>query len=99
MVEHAGSMRAVAFWGGFLFWLHTVTALLLYVGRDELSTRSNPYQHVGAPQPPSAESSRPNFVGDYATIPEIRNVPTASSSSLQQALHHQQQQAPQVQSV
>jgi hypothetical protein len=41
-----GSMVAVWFWSGTIFWLNFCTSLLLAIGRDELAHRSNQYENI-----------------------------------------------------
>lgn len=72
--KHSGSIRAVCFWSGLVAWFNFCTCLLLTVGQHELAGGgSNQYQNIGGAPPPSAAGGAPAFVGDYATIPEIRN--------------------------
>ncbi|KAL7558111.1 hypothetical protein ACA910_020058 [Epithemia clementina (nom. ined.)] len=81
---HAGSMGAVWFWAGLSFWCNFVTCLLLWVGKSELSSSSDmgpqydPVHTYGSGPASSASSHSQtvvggSFVGDYATVPEIRS--------------------------
>ena len=77
---HKGSMVAVWFWSGLVFWCNFVSALLLWVGQSELANAS-PYEnlsmddfedHFRRQQVANGTAAPPAFVGDYATVPEIR---------------------------
>jgi hypothetical protein len=41
-----GSMVAVWFWSGMVFWLNFCSSLLIAIGRDELAHRSNQYEDI-----------------------------------------------------
>ena len=78
--EHSGSIGAVWFWAGLSFWCNFGCCLLLSVGKSELSSGSSTqYQQVnvedayGTGQSSSQAASGNAFVGDYATVPEIRS--------------------------
>jgi len=94
-LEHRGTMIAVWFWSGLSFWCNFVCCLLLWVGQGELANAA-PYEnlsmddfedHFRRQQVSSSAGGGPAFVGDYATVPEIRpdvnnqHQPSGGSSS------------------
>jgi hypothetical protein len=90
--ERKGSIRAIWFWGGLVFWLNFCTSILIAMGRPQL-TAQNYYETLGMEDfenhfqnPQGYPVQVPSFVGDYATVPEIRSaierVENSSNSSV-----------------
>jgi len=71
---NSGSMTAVWFWSGLVFWFDFCTCLLLSIGQNELMQGRGQYESVpSTAHGYSVAGNGPAFVGDYATIPEIRS--------------------------
>lgn len=92
--ERQGSINAVWFWSGLVFWLNFCVSLLLAFGRREL-THFSQYESLGLTMddyeghfrnatgtfPGDMPVSVPHFVGDYSSVPEIRTDPVVPPSS------------------
>lgn len=88
--DRRGSLSAVWFWSGIVFWLNFCSSLLLAIGRREFTMVSQ-YEAIGGgftmddyedhvrrfqQNNPTFPGDMPtptaSFVGDYASVPEIR---------------------------
>ena len=88
-----GSMSAVWFWSGIVFWLNFVCALLIAIGKQELTNQHHQYENIGTAgmtmddyeshfrANASGVPQTPQFVGDYANIPDIRSGDDESHTS------------------
>lgn len=81
--KNKGTIGGVWFWSGAVCFLNFATALLIAYGRHELSQSTAMYEQVTNMTMEQYEQSirndshmaghRPTFVGDYASVPEIRD--------------------------
>lgn len=80
--EKKGALSGVWFWSGAVCFLNFATALLIAYGRHELAPSTAMYEQVSnmtmdqyeqqIRNQQQAGGPRPTFVGDYASVPEIR---------------------------
>ena len=80
--KNMASLSGLWFWSGAVCFLNFVTALLIAYGRHELAPSTAMYEQVSNMTMEQYEAQirneavgagpRPTFVGDYASVPEIR---------------------------
>ena len=75
------ALNGLWFWSGTVCFFNFVTALLIAYGRHELAPSTAMYEQVSnmgqyeqqiSNQAGGGAGPRPTFVGDYASVPEIR---------------------------
>lgn len=78
--EKRGALGGVWFWSGTVCFLNFVTALLIAYGRHELAPSTAMYEQVSnmtmeqyEAQIRNQSTPRQPFVGDYSSVPEIRD--------------------------
>jgi hypothetical protein len=79
-MENRGALGGVWFWSGAACFVNFVITLLIAYGRHELAPSTALYEQVGQMTMEQYEESirnqgvpRQPFVGDYSSVPEIRD--------------------------
>lgn len=84
-LANRASLSGIWFWSGAVCFLNFITALLIAYGRHELAPSTAMYEQVSnmtmeqyeqqiRNEAGAGSGPRPPFVGDYASVPEIRGV-------------------------